>query len=102
MVAGADSVMREGSRFGFQGVVGAKRHRDRGTTRMPSKDLKQLRQLLTDLRAITEPDTNTFDGLRLKLSQWFDLTPSNFDALVATIDGAGDADDSLRYDQITG
>src|SRR6185437_1576541 len=102
MVAGADSEMREGSRLGFQGVIGSKRHRDRGTAGMPSKDVQQSRQLLTDLRAITEADTDTFDGLRLNFSQWFDLTPPNFGALISPINGAGDADDPLRNDQLTG
>ncbi len=69
---------------------------------MPSKDVEQSRQLLTDLRTITEADTDTFDGLRLNLSQRFDLTPANFRALVSPIDGAGDADDPFRDDQLTG
>jgi hypothetical protein len=67
MFAGADGEMREGSRLGFQGAIGSKRHRDRGTAGMPPKDIQQSRQLLTDLRSVIEADTDSFDGLRLDL-----------------------------------
>ncbi len=68
---------------------------------MSLQHFAQTQELILDFRTIREPDMNSFHCLLLDLSQRFDLTDTEFRALITTVNRSTEANQPFRCDQIT-